>query len=76
MMFLHANGIDIHVRIEGPAAAPALLLVHSLGTGMAVWDAQAEALSRRFRVIRADLRGHGLQTVGQAILRDVQRVLL
>ncbi len=62
MMFLHANGIDIHVRIEGPAAAPALLLVHSLGTGMAVWDAQAEALSRRFRVIRADLRGHGLTT--------------
>jgi 3-oxoadipate enol-lactonase/4-carboxymuconolactone decarboxylase len=59
-MFMHANGIDIHVQIDGPPGAPALLLIHSLGTSLHVWDDQARALSRSFRVIRADLRGHGL----------------
>ena len=59
-MFMQANGIDIHVQIDGPPGAPPLLLIHSLGTSLHVWDEQARALSRSFRVVRADLRGHGL----------------
>lgn len=62
-MFIRANGIDIHVQVSGPAGAAPLLLIHSLGTSLHVWDAQAEALSNSFRVIRFDLRGHGLTTV-------------
>ena len=62
-MFLHANNLDIHVQIDGPKGAAPLLLVHSLGTSLHVWDEQAAALSRSFRVIRADLRGHGLTTL-------------
>jgi 3-oxoadipate enol-lactonase/4-carboxymuconolactone decarboxylase len=62
--FLDIDGVTLHVRDDGPPGAPALLLVHSLGTSVDVWDAQARALARSFRVIRYDLRGHGLSEVG------------
>jgi 3-oxoadipate enol-lactonase/4-carboxymuconolactone decarboxylase len=62
-MFIRAADLNVHVRLDGPEAAPALLLLHSLGTNGAIWDAQAAALSRSFRVIRPDLRGHGLTAV-------------
>jgi 3-oxoadipate enol-lactonase/4-carboxymuconolactone decarboxylase len=62
-MFLRAENLDVHVQVEGPPGAPPLLMLHSLGTTLHVWDPQAEVLSKRFRVIRPDLRGHGLTTV-------------
>ncbi|MBV9734274.1 MAG: 3-oxoadipate enol-lactonase [Acidisphaera sp.] len=62
-MFLQARDITFHVQVDGPPGAPALLLLHSLGTSLHVWDEQATALSRSFRVIRPDLRGHGLSQV-------------
>lgn len=49
----------LNFRVDGPAHAPALLLGPSLGTSLRVWDAQAAALSRHFRVVRYDLPGHG-----------------
>lgn len=61
-MFVKAGALDVHVQISGPPGAPALLLLHSLGTSGHVWDAQVEALSLGWRVIRPDLRGHGLTT--------------
>ena len=59
-MFVHAGDLNVHVQVQGPAGAPALLLLHSLGTSLDVWDAQAAGLGNAFRVIRPDLRGHGL----------------
>ncbi|MDB5368446.1 MAG: pcaC [Roseomonas sp.] len=59
-MFLTANGLNIHVQVEGPPGADVVLLLHSLGTNLHIWDAQAAALARQYRVIRPDLRGHGL----------------
>ena len=59
-MFLLAGGHVTHVRIDGPAAAIPLILLHSLGTSTEVWDAQAQELAGPFRVIRPDFRGHGL----------------
>ena len=59
-MFIAIGDINIHARIDGPAGAAPLVLLHSLGTNSHVWDAQAEVLARSFRVIRPDLRGHGL----------------
>ncbi|MFI5805140.1 3-oxoadipate enol-lactonase [Streptomyces sp. NPDC051561] len=49
----------LHHRADGPAGAPPLLLGPSLGTSLAVWDAQVPALAGQFRVIRWDLPGHG-----------------
>jgi len=62
-MFVRANGIAMHVQVDGPAAAPVLVLLHSLGTSGHVWDAQARVLAGPFRVVRPDLRGHGLTEV-------------
>jgi 3-oxoadipate enol-lactonase/4-carboxymuconolactone decarboxylase len=61
-MFVSVKDLTVHVLIEGPPGAPPLVLLHSLGTTAHVWDEQAAELSRSFRVIRPDLRGHGLTT--------------
>jgi 3-oxoadipate enol-lactonase/4-carboxymuconolactone decarboxylase len=61
-MFIKVKDLAIHVLIEGPPGAAPLVLLHSLGTTSGIWDAQAAELSRTFRVIRPDLRGHGLTT--------------
>lgn len=80
-LFLNAAGITHHVRLDGPPGAPPLLMLHSLGTAGAVWDAQAEALARAFRVIRPDFRGHGLTEVTpgpytvEGLARDMVAVL-
>lgn len=59
-MFTIVDDIAIHARIDGAADAPALVLLHSLGTSAAVWELQVECLRQHFRVICPDLRGHGL----------------
>lgn len=53
------GGCRLVFEVEGPPAAPACLLLHSLGTTSALWDPQWEPIGRRFRVIRYDVRGHG-----------------
>jgi 3-oxoadipate enol-lactonase len=39
------------------------VLSNSLGTNLAMWDAQVPALAQKFRVLRYDSRGHGLSEV-------------
>jgi 3-oxoadipate enol-lactonase len=51
--------VAVHYRLQGPRAAPALVLAGSLGTSLEMWDDQVSALSRRFRLISYDQRGHG-----------------
>lgn len=60
MDMLRSNGIHLHYRMDGPADAPALVLINSLGTDFRVWDRPVERLKDRFRTIRYDKRGHGL----------------
>ena len=64
-MFLHLGDIVVHALVEGPAAGrePPVLMLHSIGTCLHVFDPQAAALARHHRVIRMDLRGHGLTGV-------------
>jgi 3-oxoadipate enol-lactonase len=52
-----------HHVVAGPTDAPPLVLSSSLGTTLAMWDVQLEALAERFRVIRYDRRGHGVSPV-------------
>ncbi len=51
--------VPLHHQVEGPADAPALVLLNSLGTDLRMWDAQAAALRGEFRIVRCDARGHG-----------------
>jgi 3-oxoadipate enol-lactonase len=51
--------VNLHHRFDGPEDAPVLVLSNSLGTTLELWEPQVAALSRRFRVLRYDQRGHG-----------------
>lgn len=53
------DGCRIAYRFDGPQEAPVLLLSNSLGTNMTMWNAQIDAFSAQFRVLRYDQRGHG-----------------
>jgi 3-oxoadipate enol-lactonase len=64
MAFMLVNGLSVHYRVAGPAEAPPLLLIHSLGTSLEMWAPQADALAGTYRVISYDLRGHGLSEAG------------
>jgi 3-oxoadipate enol-lactonase len=46
-------------RVDGREGAPVLVLSPSLGTTLSMWDAQVEALSGDFRLVRHDHPGHG-----------------
>lgn len=56
-MKITANGIDIHYVIEGDG--PLVIFSHSLGCDLTMWDEQAQALAKSYRVLRFDTRGHG-----------------
>jgi 3-oxoadipate enol-lactonase len=45
---------------EGARANPAIVFANSLGSDLRIWNGVAARLLPRFRVIRYDLRGHGL----------------
>lgn len=44
---------------QDEGAGAAVVLIHGVGANLRSWDKVAERLSERFRVVRADLRGHG-----------------
>ena len=48
------------IEQTGPADAPLLVFVNSLGTDLRVWDALLPRLADRFCCVRYDKRGHGL----------------
>lgn len=52
------NGIEVEYVINGNQG-PWLVMSHSLGCNVAMWDPQIPALAGRYRVLRYDTRGHG-----------------
>lgn len=63
MPFIEAAGLTIRFDLRGPAAAPVVMLAHSIGTAGALWNEVADSLAERYRVLCYDLRGHGLSDV-------------
>lgn len=51
--------VEVAYRFDGPPTGPIALLSGSLGTSWQMWDPQVAELSRFFRVLRYDHRGHG-----------------
>ena len=56
---LETTAGSFRVAVDGAEDAPALILSNSLGTTLEMWEPQVEALSKKFRLIRYDTRGHG-----------------
>ncbi len=60
MPFIRAGELTVHYELAGPSGAPVVVFANSLGTNLQIWESQAASLSGRFRVLRYDMRGHGL----------------
>ncbi len=61
-MKLKTNNIEINYEISGNDSAPWIALSHSLACDLHMWDDQMAELSRKFKVLRFDTRGHGLSS--------------
>jgi 3-oxoadipate enol-lactonase len=58
-MFIKANSIQMNYELSGRKKAPVIMLSHSLGSSLVMWNPQMKALEPHFRVLRYDVRGHG-----------------
>jgi 3-oxoadipate enol-lactonase len=72
--------LRLNAEISGSEGAPALVLIHALGTSLALWDGILPHLPHH-RILRMDLRGHGASDVPAppyamgALVRDVERLI-
>lgn len=60
MAFGHFNQQILHVRDDNPQASRAVVFANALGTNFSIWDQVVGRLDRNLRILRYDLRGHGL----------------
>ena len=60
MNFAALNRTNLHYRSDGDPQGTPLVLIHSLGTDLRLWDDLIARLDPALRLVRFDLRGHGL----------------
>lgn len=67
-MKIMRDGIALHVQVDGPddAGAPTVMFSNSLGTTLHLWDGIVPLLPQDLRIVRYDMRGHGLSDVPDA----------
>jgi len=58
-----SDGARIDYSVAGARSAPTLLFINSIATTRELWARQVSRLSRSFRVITYDARGHGFSQV-------------
>ena len=59
MPIAQSNNCPIYYEVEGPENKPVLMFCNSLGTTLHMWDGQMREVTKHFRVLRYDRRGHG-----------------
>ena len=59
-MKINIGKCDINIQSSGNTAGPVLVMAHSLGCNLHMWDPQMALLETDFHVLRLDMRGHGL----------------
>src|SRR6185437_13360726 len=57
MPMLDRDGVHIHYEVTGDG--PALILTHGYSSTAQMWAGQVGPLSRHFKVVTWDMRGHG-----------------
>lgn len=63
MRYVQANGITIHYALDGPPAAPVILFTNSIGSDLRIWNGVVAELRNTYRLLRYDMRGHGLTDI-------------
>jgi 3-oxoadipate enol-lactonase len=73
--------IALHYREDGTPQGAPLVFANSLGTDLRLWDDVLPHLPQGLRIIRYDMRGHGLSDCPEgpysmgALVRDAERLL-
>ncbi len=81
MHFADLGDIRVHYEVSGPDDGPALVFAHALGTDLSIWNGVLALLPAGLRVIRYDLRGHGLTSCPDApyymgdLVQDAARLM-
>ncbi len=81
MRVVDFGDVALHWREDGDPAGMPLVFANSLGTDLRLWDGVVTLLPKGVRVIRYDMRGHGLSACPSApyamgtLVRDAERLL-
>ncbi|GGG67455.1 3-oxoadipate enol-lactonase [Salipiger pallidus] len=73
--------IRLNYSLEGPEDGEPVVFAHALGTDLTVWDKMVALLPPGLRVLRYDLRGHGLSDAPGGpyamgtLVRDAERLM-
>ncbi|MAU48120.1 MAG: 3-oxoadipate enol-lactonase [Yangia sp.] len=73
--------IRLHYRIDGPEDGAPVVFAHALGTDLRVWDRVVALLPPGLRILRHDMRGHGLSDAPAGpysmgtLVRDSERLM-
>jgi pimeloyl-ACP methyl ester carboxylesterase len=57
MPILDRDGVKIHYEVHG--SGPTLLLTHGYSSTSTMWNGQIDALSKHYKLVLWDMRGHG-----------------
>ncbi|MBZ9636208.1 alpha/beta fold hydrolase [Clostridium sp. FP1] len=57
MSMVKINGINLNIKIQGEGEP--LILIHGLGCDNTQWNTEIQKLSREFKTVLLDCRGHG-----------------
>ena len=63
MPYVDCGSAQLYYELAGGEDKPWLVLSNSLGTTLHMWDDVLPRLAAEFRVLRYDMRGHGLSSV-------------
>ena len=81
MLMADLGDVRLHYRIDGPDDGAPLVLANSLGTDFRLWDGLLPHLPEGLRILRYDMRGHGLSDCPEppysmgALVRDAERLM-
>ncbi len=79
-MLVYFDDTRLNAELTGPETAPPVVLIHALGTNLAIWDAVLQRLPP-LRILRYDQRGHGKSDVPKppyamgTLVRDAERLM-
>ena len=78
MPFAELDGVLVNYEFTGDAGLPVLILSHSLGANLTMWQPQIDALSAHFRLLWCDTRGHGQSSIppGPYTIQDLGQDVL
>lgn len=58
-MKIDTGKLNINIECSGLSSGPVVVMAHSLGCNLRMWDPQMSLLEAQYRVVRLDMRGHG-----------------